>query len=171
MGRRMFLLSVAVSVILGAGCEASVTGPNRAPFAAAGPDLQVDLSTTVTLDGSASWDPDDDALTMEWANFSPGPAIPHIIPHIRLCIPFPFAEEVAAGELAKLQLAGPGDPTTESTIGFPVACADLSTKWGAGQPFGKSHPPSNRPTHTAKPAIPRVILDSTGAVLGFVSAS
>ena len=41
------------------------------------------------------------------ANFSHGPAIPHI----RLCIPFPFAEEVAAGELAELQLAGPGGPT------------------------------------------------------------
>lgn len=43
-----------------------VSAPNGAPIAAAGPDQAVTTGSTVTLDGSSSWDPDGDALNYTW---------------------------------------------------------------------------------------------------------
>ena len=43
------------------------TQNNSAPVADAGPDQTVPVGTTVTLDGSGSYDPDDDPITYDWA--------------------------------------------------------------------------------------------------------
>ena len=47
---------------------------NRRPIANAGPDQKVDEGTTVTLDGTASRDPDGDPLTFRWRQVS-GPPV------------------------------------------------------------------------------------------------
>ncbi len=47
---------------------------NKPPHASAGEDLTVEPGALVTVDGSASLDPDDDPLTFEWAKTS-GPEI------------------------------------------------------------------------------------------------
>ncbi|HNT23950.1 MAG TPA: FG-GAP-like repeat-containing protein, partial [Anaerolineales bacterium] len=47
--------------------EVVITVTNQAPLADAGPDQTVDTLALVTLDGSASDDPDNDALTYQWA--------------------------------------------------------------------------------------------------------
>ena len=44
----------------------SIANPNKAPVANAGTDQSVDEEMTVTLDGSASTDPDGNALTFKW---------------------------------------------------------------------------------------------------------
>lgn len=47
--------------------DASVTVPNRAPFAIAGADQLVEINSLATLDGSASVDIDMDAITYAWS--------------------------------------------------------------------------------------------------------
>ncbi|MCS6817548.1 MAG: PKD domain-containing protein [Blastocatellia bacterium] len=47
---------------------------NRRPIANAGPDQRVDEGTTVTLDGTASRDPDGDPLTFRWRQVA-GPSV------------------------------------------------------------------------------------------------
>ena len=48
-----------------------VTGPNTAPTASAGGDLNVATGTLVTLDGSASSDPEGDSLNFSWTLIAP----------------------------------------------------------------------------------------------------
>ncbi|HEX9677182.1 PKD domain-containing protein [Nitrososphaera sp.] len=48
--------------------------PNSPPVANAGPDTAVDEGTTAFLDGSASYDPDSDALSYSWIQAS-GPSV------------------------------------------------------------------------------------------------
>lgn len=53
--------------VLGAGCPTPpVDGVNTAPVANAGPNQTVNPAAAVTLNGSASSDPDGDALTFAW---------------------------------------------------------------------------------------------------------
>src|SRR5206468_12034469 len=47
-------------------------GPNQAPLAQAGPDLDGDAGTTIALDGSASFDANGDLLGYLWTQ-PPGP--------------------------------------------------------------------------------------------------
>ncbi|MBN2493817.1 MAG: hypothetical protein JXR96_04430 [Deltaproteobacteria bacterium] len=49
-----------------AGCALDVPGPNRPPVAVAGFDQRVAVGERAALDGSASFDPDGDALRFEW---------------------------------------------------------------------------------------------------------
>lgn len=45
----------------------NIAGANNTPIAVAGPDQTVDCQAQVTLNGSASSDPDNDSLTFEWS--------------------------------------------------------------------------------------------------------
>ena len=49
-------------------------GGNQPPIASAGSDQTVQSGTTVTLDGSGSWDPNGDALTYHWTQTA-GPSV------------------------------------------------------------------------------------------------
>jgi YVTN family beta-propeller protein len=60
---RATLILLAFGMLVGlAGCPT----PNTNPVANAGSDQQVDVGTTVTLDGSSSSDADGDTLTYQW---------------------------------------------------------------------------------------------------------
>jgi uncharacterized protein DUF2341/concanavalin A-like lectin/glucanase superfamily protein len=64
------VLVLFVSVLL-AACSSDVTGPNRAPVAKAGLDLQVNILQTINLDPKGSFDPDGDELVkFEWTLIS-----------------------------------------------------------------------------------------------------
>ena len=52
----------------------NVTGDNDPPVADAGPDQNVDEETTVTLDGSNSFDPDDGIESYRWKQVA-GPSV------------------------------------------------------------------------------------------------
>ncbi len=54
----------------------TITVPDRAPVANAGPDQNATTSTTVMLDGSSSYDPDlGDSLTYAWLQTGGGPSV------------------------------------------------------------------------------------------------
>ncbi|MGF7139205.1 PKD domain-containing protein [Roseimarinus sediminis] len=63
-----------ISLVVSDGTDQSVADEvvitvihvNKAPVANAGPDRSVNKNFTVALDASASYDPDDDAITYEW---------------------------------------------------------------------------------------------------------
>jgi fibro-slime domain-containing protein len=59
------------SVAVSSSSVASSVAANRIPVANAGPDQQVYIGLAVTLDGSASNDPDGDKLTYRWKIMSP----------------------------------------------------------------------------------------------------
>jgi hypothetical protein len=72
-----FVVRVIATDALGLASEPfdlMITTQNRAPVANAGADQSVDATATVTLDGSASNDPDHDAITFAWSFVSKPPA-------------------------------------------------------------------------------------------------
>ena len=66
--------SVTASVTVTVIPEEPPPPPNRAPVAHAGADQVLNQAGTVTLDGSASFDPDGDTLTYQWVQVSGRPA-------------------------------------------------------------------------------------------------
>lgn len=62
------------AVALLPGCTVDVAGPNRPPVAVIGPDLDVAMGETATLDGGASFDPDGDPLSYAWKLLKAPPA-------------------------------------------------------------------------------------------------
>lgn len=66
-GIATWLLTLAFALLLaGCGGSSSEPAPNRAPVAVAGPAQTVTVGTPVTLDGSASHDPDGHVLGFAW---------------------------------------------------------------------------------------------------------
>lgn len=59
-------LWVLAPFALPAGCAGEAPGPNRRPLAEAGTDQVVWAGESVELDGSASFDPDGDAISFQW---------------------------------------------------------------------------------------------------------
>jgi K319-like protein len=69
--------SVAMLIIAGliAACSSSTPGPNRPPQAVAGPDQSISLGSVSLLDGQASFDPDGDVLSYNWALVAAPPGV------------------------------------------------------------------------------------------------
>ncbi|MBN2499055.1 MAG: hypothetical protein JXR96_30980 [Deltaproteobacteria bacterium] len=61
------------------GCSLDVAGPDRAPVAVVGPDREVSSGQTASLDGSASYDPDGDALSFAWQLLAAPPGDPPVL--------------------------------------------------------------------------------------------
>jgi hypothetical protein len=85
--------------------EVSYTVPNQAPVANAGPDLAVNTGTPVTLDGSASSDPDGTLAAYRWTQIS-GPAV-----------------SLAGSTTSKASFQAPGITST-ATLVFQLAVTD-----------------------------------------------
>jgi hypothetical protein len=71
MEKRQFIALVSavmlmVTPLTASAMSAHVPGPNRAPVADAGEDRVVEPNQMVALDGSNSYDPDEDPLTYRW---------------------------------------------------------------------------------------------------------
>ena len=64
-------LTISAGLVLLAACnggeDSAVVDPNEAPVADAGPDISQSADSAVELDGSASSDPDGDALSYSWS--------------------------------------------------------------------------------------------------------
>jgi hypothetical protein len=60
------VLTISISFLLMGSGTRNVTGPNRAPIAIAGMDMNVARHATIFLDGSKSYDPDGDKLYYKW---------------------------------------------------------------------------------------------------------
>jgi hypothetical protein len=68
---------LAAFLLLAMGCSAppAPPAPNQDPVANAGPDQTVDPGTQVVLDGSSSFDPDEDILTYSWRALEDNPSV------------------------------------------------------------------------------------------------
>ena len=69
-GSYVVQLLVSDGIVTGAADTVTISTQNRPPVANAGPARTVALQATVQLDGSASNDPDGDALTFSWSLLS-----------------------------------------------------------------------------------------------------
>jgi hypothetical protein len=68
IGNWIAVILVGGTLLLGGmfGCSDNTAGTNRKPVAYAGSDLQTTIGMSVILDGSGSFDPDNDPLTYTW---------------------------------------------------------------------------------------------------------
>ena len=73
-GALVFALTVSDGVATSPADTVSITIQNRVPTSAAGSDQSVTLGSAVTLNGSASFDPDQDALSYTWRQTN-GPTV------------------------------------------------------------------------------------------------
>src|SRR5438046_1348119 len=69
-----FVLCAAWFVVV-AGCPRNPTSSNNPPTASAGGDQVVNAGASVTLDGSASSDPEGDALAFTWTQIAGPPVV------------------------------------------------------------------------------------------------
>ena len=94
--------------------ECAWTPDNRAPVADAGADLRVVHAEGVRLTGSASFDPDGDALTFEWMQTG-GPAVP-LHPHARVANPIFKAPHAGARLVFRLRVTDRDGAASEDTV-------------------------------------------------------
>ena len=137
-GHQLFLLVVTDEHGLASGAVGVtvrfVAGDNDAPVAEAGPDQTVAEGATVTLDGSASSDPENSPLTFAWSA-PPGVTLDDataIRPTFTAPVNLPVDAELEISLIVSDFLLKPSAPdtvtiTVTSNNGPPVAVADAFT--------------------------------------------
>ncbi len=104
----------------------AITTENSAPIAHAGPDQSVLVGTEVTLDGSASTDPDRDSLSFRWSLTAPGgsaaalddPDLPG--PHFHVDLPGTYIGQLVVNDGVLDSAPDTVSISTENSP--PVAC-------------------------------------------------
>lgn len=177
-----YIVALVVKDASSASKTATVTihaasGLNRAPIAVTGHDRQITTSQTVHLDGSASHDPDGDAITYRWSLVHKPAASLASLNEPFSVHPF-FTPDIPGSYVAQLIVNDGARDSLPVTVLLtdsnlpPVAHAGNDIKGGPGQTVlldgsastdGNGDPLSYRWSLVSQPAGSQAVLTDTGA--------